>query len=145
MGNYCENNHNKNEILIERLAKFIELQGVSVRSFEKSISASDGMIRRAIANKTDIQAKWLTAIADKYPHINIEWLVTGKGSSMVKNAANIEKVSDNYKDKYVASLEKENERLSTMIERQQSIIDEKQAIIDGFVSGDINSTKKRAG
>ena len=53
--------------MIERISQFIQNQGISVRSFEQSISASDGMIRRAINNKTDIQSKWLSVIADNYP------------------------------------------------------------------------------
>lgn len=40
------------------------------------------MIRRAIKNNTDIQSKWLSAIADNYPNLNIEWLLTGRGSKM---------------------------------------------------------------
>lgn len=68
--------------MIDRLQQFIENEGLSVRAFEQSISASDGMIRRAINNKTDIQSKWLTSIAENYPHLNIEWLVTGKGNML---------------------------------------------------------------
>lgn len=68
--------------MTERLEQFIKNQGLSVRSFEQSIGASDGMIRRAIKNNTDIQSKWLSAIADNYPNLNIEWLLTGRGSKM---------------------------------------------------------------
>lgn len=68
--------------MIERLAQFIQSQGLSVRAFELSIKASDGMIRRAINNKSDIQSKWITLIADNYPHLNLDWLITGKGSML---------------------------------------------------------------
>lgn len=74
--------------MIERIEQFIRNQGLSVRAFEKTINASDGMIRRAINNNTDIQSKWITLIAEKYPHMNIEWLVTGKGS-MLKDESKI--------------------------------------------------------
>lgn len=76
--------------MIERLAQFIQYQKVSIRAFEQSIGASDGMIRRAISNKTDIQSKWLSIIADNYPNLNIVWLITGKGD-MIKG-----KLSDNH-------------------------------------------------
>lgn len=66
--------------MIERLSQFIKYQGISVRSFEQAIGASDGMIRRAINNHTDIQSKWLSIIADIYPHVSIDWLITGRGS-----------------------------------------------------------------
>lgn len=68
--------------MIERIEQFIKNQGISTRSFEQKISASDGMIRRAINNKTDIQSKWVTLIADNYPQLNIDWLITGRGSML---------------------------------------------------------------
>ena len=48
--------------MIERLAQFIQNQGLSVRAFELSIAASDGMIRRAINNKSDIQLRKIIRI-----------------------------------------------------------------------------------
>lgn len=71
--------------MIERLSQFIKNQGISVRYFEQIISASDGMIRRAITNKTDIQSKWIKNIADNYPDLNLEWLLTGKGEMLKHN------------------------------------------------------------
>lgn len=65
--------------MIRRLEQFIKNQGLSVRSFEHSIGASDGMIRRAIKNNTDIQSKWLSITADIYPNLDINWLLTGRG------------------------------------------------------------------
>lgn len=68
--------------MTERLDQFIKNQALSVRSFEMSIGASDGMIRRAIKNNTDIQSKWLSVIADNYPNLSIDWLLTGRGSML---------------------------------------------------------------
>ena len=68
--------------MTERLDQFIKNQALSVRSFEMSIGASDGMIRRAIKNNTDIQSKWLSAIADNYPNLSVDWLLTGRGSML---------------------------------------------------------------
>ena len=71
--------------MIERIKKIIEYEQISVRAFELKIGASNGLIRKAIANNTDIQGKWLSIIADNYPHISTEWLLTGKGE-MIKNS-----------------------------------------------------------
>lgn len=80
--------------MISRLAQFIEFQNISVRAFEKKISASDGMIRRAIGNNTDIQSKWITNIAENYPDLNIDWLITGHGTMLTKdNYPQIKKTS----------------------------------------------------
>ncbi|WP_418892586.1 hypothetical protein [Limibacterium fermenti] len=65
--------------MTDRISQFIKYINISVRAFEQSIGASDGMIRRAINNHTDIQSKWITAIAENYPQIDLVWLITGKG------------------------------------------------------------------
>lgn len=76
--------HEKIFFMIGRLNEFIKYLDVSVRNFEQKISASDGMIRRAINNNTDIQSKWIKNIADIYPQLNIEWLITGQGNMLNK-------------------------------------------------------------
>lgn len=81
--------------MIGRLSKFIDSLDVSVRQFELSINASNGMIRKAIANKTDIQSKWITEIAENYPQLNLDWLFTGKGE-MLKNP--VENLDNSTKD-----------------------------------------------
>lgn len=68
--------------MIGRLSKFIDSLNVSVRQFELSIRASNGLIRKAIANQTDIQSKWITVIAENYPQLNLDWLFTGKGEML---------------------------------------------------------------
>lgn len=73
--------------MIDRLHQFIKNEGISVRAFEQSISASDGMIRRAITNRSDIQSKWLAIIADNYPHLSLSWLITGHGSMLISESA----------------------------------------------------------
>ncbi len=68
--------------MIERIKEFIESQNISIRAFEQKISASNGLIRKAIVNNTDIQSKWLENIVENYPHINTDWLLTGKGNML---------------------------------------------------------------
>lgn len=74
--------------MIERLEQFIKSQKISTRSFEQKISASDGMIRRAINNKTDIQSKWLHLIAENYPQLSMDWLITGRGTMLRSSKSN---------------------------------------------------------
>jgi hypothetical protein len=93
--------------MIQRLSEFIKIQGISVSSFEKKISASDGMIRRAINNSTDIQSKWIEKISDNYPDLNIEWLVTGKGK-MLKGETHPVPVMDKNALEMIKELSAEN-------------------------------------
>lgn len=66
--------------MIKRLQEFIDSLGLSIRAFEIKISASNGLIRKAITNNTDIQSKWLINIVDNFPHLNLDWLLTGRGN-----------------------------------------------------------------
>lgn len=70
--------------IIQRINQFIEKQGITIRAFEKAISASNGLIRKAIANNTDIQSKWLSLIVDNFPQINPIWLLTGNGEMLIE-------------------------------------------------------------
>lgn len=65
--------------IAERISQFIGNQSISINSFEKTIGASNGLIRKSIANNTEIHGKWLTLIAENYPNLNMDWLLTGKG------------------------------------------------------------------
>ena len=65
--------------MITRIHKLIDKEGISVRKFEQSINASNGLIRKAITNNTDVQSKWIVEIARAYPTLNLNWLITGEG------------------------------------------------------------------
>ena len=82
--------------IIDRIAYFIKSEGISGRSFEGAIGASNGLISRAIKKGTDISAEWLSKIIDTFPNINPEWLLTGKGDMLVSQE-NISEKKDNSK------------------------------------------------
>lgn len=81
------------ENILDRISKIADNKGISIGRFESSIGASKGVLSRAIANKTDIQAKWIVAIGDNYPEISPEWLLTGKGE-MIKGEKNEQSVKE---------------------------------------------------
>lgn len=72
-----------------RLKEFIENQEKSVSFFEKNIGASNGVIRHAIINNSDIQSKWIAKICEKYPQLSMEWLITGRGEMLKSNSKNV--------------------------------------------------------
>ena len=114
--------------MIDRIAKFIERQDISVSAFEKTIGASDGMIRRAIKNKTDIQAKWICAISDNYPNLNLNWLITGNGEMIINMDVDVVAESQ---AKYVKSPINNREKdLEQTIEAQKRTIETQQEIIN---------------
>lgn len=66
----------------ERLKMLTTLQGITPTELERLIGASKGVLSRAVSNGTDVNSKWLVAIAEKFPEWSIEWLLTGKGKSL---------------------------------------------------------------
>lgn len=82
--------------IIERVGQYISTKGLSVRSFEQSIGASNGAIGRAISKNSDIVSSWVSKIIETYPDINTEWLISGKGPMMsadLNEKENLEKSS----------------------------------------------------
>lgn len=69
-------------MVLERIKRIIEHHNSNISAFERSIGASEGVIRRALKNNTDIQGKWLVQIAEKYPDISPNWLLTGRGAML---------------------------------------------------------------
>lgn len=121
--------------MIERLKLYIDSQKLSISAFEQIIGASDGMIRRAIKNGTDIQSKWLSNISDNFHDLNLEWLITGKGFMLkdqpdvlsLASESHIQYGRENNEIKY---LKKIIENQQKIIENQQKELDNKQKIID---------------
>lgn len=68
--------------IIDRIACLIVKKGVSIRSFEAAIGASNGLINRAAKNRTDINAEWLSKIINAFPDVNPGWLLTGEGEML---------------------------------------------------------------
>lgn len=66
----------------QRLNEFIYYKGYSIREFERKISTSNGTISRYLSKDTDIQAGILMKIHDIFPEINLDWLITGRGSML---------------------------------------------------------------
>ena len=60
----------------DRIIEFIRAEGLSVRAFESAASMSNGAVSKMGDNT---RRKILDQIASAYPHLNINWLLTGKG------------------------------------------------------------------
>lgn len=70
--------------ILEVFIKVSKNEGITITKLEQVIGASKGVLSRAIANNSDIQAKWLLKLVENYPHYNSEWLLTGRGSVLKK-------------------------------------------------------------
>lgn len=67
----------------DRTKIFVKSQAITVKAFERSIGASNGYVNNI---SRSISLEKIDLIVEKYPILNIEWLLTGKGD-MIKPLA----------------------------------------------------------
>ncbi len=65
---------------IDRIFSIIQSLGMSARQFDMSIGASNGYTLRMKKNNASVGSDILERIVEKYPFVNITWVVTGKGT-----------------------------------------------------------------
>lgn len=63
----------------DRARLFVKSQQTTMKAFEKSINASNGYINNITRS---ISLEKIDLIVEKYPILNIEWLLTGKGDML---------------------------------------------------------------
>ena len=68
--------------ILSRIEELSKQEGITIGALEKKIGASKGVLSRAIAKGTDIQAKWIESLVENYPIYSTEWLLTGKGNML---------------------------------------------------------------
>lgn len=68
--------------MLNRLKQFLDNQDISINNFEKKISASQGTIHKAIQRQSGISSNWLPIIKEKYPSLNMDWLIFGEGEML---------------------------------------------------------------
>lgn len=71
--------------ILDRIAQIANNENISIGKLERVIGASKGVLSRAIANKSDIQSKWIIKIVENYPQYSGDWLLTGRGNSVVNS------------------------------------------------------------
>ena len=116
---------------IDRLFVFINHAGLSARKFDMSIGASNGYSLRMKKNKASIGSDILEKIIQRYPELNINWLLTGKGSminSEFLNVASFDELNPLEKKKFENYIESKiksytNKELKKLLEELNSEIE----------------------
>lgn len=101
----------------ERILKYIDTQGVSNRQFCITIAVSHTYFSVKGAISSDILAKIFT----RYPEINMDWVITGRGEMLYSNSNAKQAVNaENFEKKYYALLEKYNHCLEVSQKKKVS-------------------------
>ncbi len=114
-----------------RIKEFLADQNCTISGFEKSIDSSNGYVN-SISKSIGVDK--LKLIIEKYPNLNIEWLLTGEGE-MLKSG---HKKEGGGSDDRVAKLEKE---VATLKEENSQLKDE----LIGCLKGRLVAQKNKAG
>lgn len=113
-------------MIAERLKKYIELKELSFNKIETTIGCSHGMLSRSFSKKTDFGCSWLEKIAENYPDLNFDWVITGQGEMLRQNDKRIhvqKKITDTDELNKTINFQAETiNRLSETINRQSEII-----------------------
>ena len=64
--------------VLQRLRVFIKGKNLTIKSFGDSIEVTEGTLKSMFNRGTNPSADMLTKIANEYPDISLEWLLTGK-------------------------------------------------------------------
>jgi hypothetical protein len=67
---------------LSRIKEYIDFKGINNASFEKEVGMSNGSFASQLKNNKTIGVDKLENILKKYPEINPDWLLTGKGSML---------------------------------------------------------------
>lgn len=76
------------DTILDRIKQIADNENITLGAMERKIGASKGVLSRAKAQNTDIQAKWIEKIVENYPLIDANWLLTGIGEMYRKGESN---------------------------------------------------------
>lgn len=68
----------------DRISEFIRYKSITIAEFERNVDLANGYIKKF---KGSIGSDKLNNIVSYYPEINIDWLITGKGSMLKSDKA----------------------------------------------------------
>ena len=67
---------------IDRLAEYLDRKGITPFTFEKTCELGNGYLGKQIKAKGTLGSDVLEKIAQQYPEISLDWLITGKGKML---------------------------------------------------------------
>lgn len=70
-------------MILQRLKQFIDVKGLTIASFEKSIGMSNASFGKSLKNNGAIGSDKLENILSIYSDINPIWLLTGQGEMLI--------------------------------------------------------------
>ncbi len=105
----------------ERLVAYLKSQKISQKAFEQQIGVSNGYVNNI---RVSIQPDKIQRIAKCHPNLNIGWLLSGEGSMMKENEANLAETITIPRNVF----EKISQLIETVSSQQETIADQHRTI-----------------
>ena len=80
-----ENSSIAKETFIDRLEFFMKTEGVNSNSLTVAAGLSNGLIGKALKNRSSMNSDSIERILCAYTNLSAEWLMTGKGTMYVND------------------------------------------------------------
>lgn len=81
--------------MIDRIKRFIDLQNLTSSSFANEIGVQRSSVSHVLSGRNKPSLDFVTKIKDRFPEVNLEWLISGKGSMIsIKENIKTEKEFD---------------------------------------------------
>jgi hypothetical protein len=103
----------------ERIKKFAKYSKITISAFEKSILVTNGYVN-SISKSIGIDK--IELILERYPNLNIEWLLAGRGEMLKEDIKEVSPVDN----------EQQNIEISKLKEYYEARLRDKEEIIEGL-------------
>ena len=109
------------ENIIARLKEFISNTGLSPRAFALLCGIKQNTLSRQLSGSNEISFGTITAIANQYPELSLEWLIRGNGAMFIKDSlVNVDNESPTLK------------KVTNIIQTLTEVVNEQEAEIEGL-------------
>lgn len=107
--------------MIDRIKRFIDLQNLTSSSFANEIGVQRSSVSHVLSGRNKPSLDFVTKIKDRFPEVNLEWLISGKGSMIS------------------VQQEKEKNKVEINPDEQQSFKFEKSSVLTENIKDNIES------
>lgn len=73
--------------IVDRIKEFIDFSGLTIASFERAISMSNGAFGKSLKTGGSIGSDKIEKIFETFPDLNPSWLITGHGRMLLSDYA----------------------------------------------------------
>lgn len=116
----------------QRFTKLLKELKVNANQLARELDISQPTIAKTLSGATLPSSKLFIPLLEKYPQVNLNWLISGKGEMFMDENS----LSKEYLDRLADSLERENNLLRKEINGISSELDRIQKIVEALPDND---------